>query len=380
MSTLKREDFLKLSTEELKKIVADPERLSEANEMLAQEIEPTAPVTQEVSEAPVPDDAAKIEADRVAAEAAQTAKIEADNAAAKQTEQEAYKAAGLTVETDSAGNIIKIIKTYQARDESGNPIGRPTYLEAKNWAELSVKQQNAHEHAVRFGERVKKQQITKKTDVAPVQTLSDAELQKLQDELKSEDRDVAAKAAEQVRRNDEAKKFAEADKAIEGARQAKVSYAFLTKHVNDYNNCQANNKLLSEYMHDNKLEWTEDNLEAALIAVESQLAEKEQPAPVVPANPVPVTPAPVVPPPATVATPVPPAVPNNPAPPAARPGVNGGLIPGDQSAPRPSSQPKGLTKEDVQKMSREEFRRRMKDPKFQAEVNALKIRNGLRQS
>lgn len=377
MSTLKREDFLKLSTEELKKIVADPERLSEANEMLAQEIEPTAPVTQEVSEAPVPDDAAKIEADRVAAEAA---KLEADKTAAKLAEQEAYKAAGLTVETDSAGNITKIIKTYQARDESGNPIGRPTYLEAKNWAELSVKQQNAHEHAVRFGERVKKQQITKKTDVAPVQTLSDAELQKLQDELKSEDRDVAAKAAEQVRRNDEAKKFAEADKAIEDARQAKVSYAFLTRHVNDYNNCQANNKLLSDYIHDNKLEWTEDNLEAALIAVESQLAEKDQPAPVVPANPAPVTPAPVVPPPAPVATPVPPAVPNNPAPPAARPGVNGGLVPGDQSAPRPSSQPKGLTKEDVQKMSREEFRRRMKDPKFQAEVNALKIRNGLRQS
>ena len=378
MSTLKREDFLKLSTEELKKIVADPDKLSEVNAMLAEPSEPVDPVAPVADPpTPTPDDAAKIEADRVAAEAAE---LEADKTAAKLAEQEAYKAAGLTVETDSAGNITKIIKTYQARDESGNPIGRPTYLEAKNWAELSVKQQNAHEHAVRFGERVKKQQITKKADVAPVQTLSDAELQKLQDELKSEDRDVAAKAAEQVRRNDETKKFAEADKAIEGARQAKVSYAFLTKHVNDYNNCQANNKLLSDYIHDNKLEWTEDNLEAALIAVESQLAEKEQPAPVVPANPVPVTPAPVVPPPATVATPVPPAVPNNPAPPAARPGVNGGLIPGDQSAPRPSSQPKGLTKEDVQKMSREEFRRRMKDPKFQAEVNALKIRNGLRQS
>ena len=371
MSTLKREDFLKLSTEELKKIVADPERLSEANEMLAQEIEPTAPVTQEVSEAPVPDDAAKIEADRVAAEAA---KLEADKTAAKLAEQEAYKAAGLTVETDSAGNITKIIKTYQARDESGNPIGRPTYLEAKNWAELSVKQQNAHEHAVRFGERVKKQQITKKTDVAPVQTLSDAELQKLQDELKSEDRDVAAKAAEQVRRNDETKKFAEADKAIEDARQAKVSYAFLTKHVNDYNSCQANNKLLSDYIHDNKLEWTEDNLEAALIAFESQLAEKEQPAPVVPANPAPVTPAPVVPPPAPVATPVPPAVPNNPAPPAARPGVNGGLVPGEQSAPRPSSQPKGLTKADIKAMSRDEYKRRLKDPKFVSEVNALLAR------
>ena len=378
MSTLKREDFLKLSTEELKKIVADPDKLSEVNAMLAEPSEPVDPVAPVADPpTPTPDDAAKIEADRVAAEAAE---LEADKTAAKLAEQEAYKAAGLTVETDSAGNITKIIKTYQARDESGNPIGRPTYLEAKNWAELSVKQQNAHEHAVRFGERVKKQQITKKADVAPVQTLSDAELQKLQDELKSEDRDVAAKAAEQVRRNDEAKKFAEADKAIEDARQAKVSYAFLTKHVNDFNNCQANNKLLSDYIYDNKLEWTEDNLEAALIAVESQLAQKEQPAPAGPANPVPVTPAPVVPPPATVATPVPPAVPNNPAPPAARPGVNGGLIPGDQSAPRPSSQPKGLTKEDVQKMSREEFRRRMKDPKFQAEVNALKIRNGLRQS
>lgn len=375
---LNRQDFIKLSTEELRKIVASPERLLEANTMLAQEETP-APVTDTpVVDTPVvaAPDAVKLEADRLAAE-----KTASDLAiaASKTAEQEAYKSAGLTVETDAAGNITKIVKTYQARDEAGNPIGRPTYLEAKNWAELSVKQQNAHEHAVRFGERVKKQQVTKKTDTPPVATLTEEELLRLQEDLKSEDRAVATKAADQVRRNDEQKKFAEADKAIEDARQAKVSYAFLTKHVSDYNNCQANNKLLTDYIRDNHLEWTEDNLEAALVQVESQLAEKDKPAPRVPDNPAIVTPAPVVPPPATVAPPAPPVVPNNPAPPAARPGVNGGLVPGEQSASRPTGQPKGLTKKDIQDMPPAEYRRRLKDPKFVAEVNALRIKGGLSQ-
>lgn len=386
-TVLTRKEYLALSTDELKKIVADPEKLAQVNAILSAELDTPSTEQAPVPDAPVVDDAAvaaqaaadaaKAEADRLAAEAADATKIEADKVA----RQEAYKAAGLTVETDASGNITKIIKTYQAKDDAGNPIGRPTYLEAKDWAELSVKQQNAHEHAVRFGERVKKQQFTKKKDdPAPVQVLSESELLKLQQDLKSEDRDLAAKAAEKVRVNDERKKLVDADKAIEDARQAKESYAFLTKHISDYNNCQANNKILSDYIRENELEWTEGNLEAALIAVESQLApkqEKEKPAPPAPANPVPVTPAPVVQPPPAVAPPVPPVVPNNPAPPAPRPGVNGGLVPGDQSAQRPTNQPKGLTKQDIKNMSPEEYKRRHKDPKFQAEVNALQIRNGL---
>lgn len=387
---LTRKDFIALPTEELRKIVHDPARLAEVNAILSGPAEPTPdPVPVDLVPDPAnPDaippvplvDAAKVEADRLAAEAqaveaAATAKAEADKVA-KQAETDAYKAAGLTVETDQNGNIVKIVKTYQARDDAGNAIGRPTYLESKSWAELSVKQQTAHENAVRFAERVKKQQFTKKKDEPVIQVLTDTELLQLQEELKGEDRDKAAQAAEKVRVNDDRKRVLEADQAIKNALAAKESYKFLAKHVHDYNNCEANNNILNGYITDNNLEWTEQNLEAALIAVESQLAPKEQPAPVASANPVPTTPAPIVPPPTVVAPPAPPAAPNAPAsqpvaPPAPRPGVNGGLVPGEQSAPRPSSQPKGLTKADIKAMSREEYRRRLSDPKFVAEVNAL---------
>ena len=394
---LTRESFLKLSTEELKKVVADPVRLAEVNAILngSVELEPVVPV----SETPMPtsDEAAaaaavaQVEAARVAAE--ETARVEAAKAAAKAADDAIYKSAGLFVVTDDSGNITKITKTYQAVDEAGNPIGRPTYLEAKSWVELSVKQQAAHENAVRFAERVKKQRITRKKDEPTlVPTLNEAELLQLQEDLQSETRDMVAKAAERARQNSDLVRQRDANKAIEDARQAKESYTFLAKHVHDFNRCQANINLLADYIKDNNLEWTADNLDAALIATESQQAPLEPPVPVapivqpVPVNPapaapvVPVAPAPVVPPPAIVAPPAPPAAPNPPAPPAPRPGVNSGLVPGEQSASRPSGRPAGLTKADIAKMPREEYKRRLKDPKFVAEVNALRITHGLSQS
>ncbi len=385
---LTRESYLKMSTEELKRIVHDPQKLLEANALLGAEVETPVvldeqlAITPEPTPEPTAEDIAaaetataeKAEGDRIAAEAAEA---EADKASAKAALELAYKNAGISVETDANGNITKIIKRYQTLDESGAPIGRPTYLEATSWLELSVKEKAAHEHAVRYGERVKKQQVTKKKDTpSPVQTLTEAELLKLQDDLKSEDRDAAEKAAEKIRRNDEVKRFTDAEVAIENARQAQVSYKFLSKHISDYNNCLANNKLIDDYIKDNQLEWTEDNLEVALNAVESQLAPKEQPAAPEPINPVPVPPAPVAPPPAIVAPPAPPAA-SIPTPSAPRPGVNGGLVPGAQSAPRPTGQPKGLTKKDIKDMPPAEYRRRLKDPKFVAEVNALRIKGGL---
>jgi len=377
---------MKLSVEELKKVVSDPARLAEANALLNGSVEPVEPASIETP--PTPEEVAvQAEADRVAAETARieaekVAQAEAAKAAAKVAEEEAYKAAGVTVLTDADGNITKIIKTYQARDEAGSPIGRPTYLEAKTWVELSVKQQNAHENAVRFAERLKKQKVTvKKDEPQVVQTLSEQELLQLQEDLKSEDHEKAAKAADKVRLNNEAKRLAAADKAIEDARQAQESYKFLVNHVQDFNRCEANIKLLSDYIDEHNLVWTAENLEAAFLATELQQAPKEpvvvEPAPKepvvpsAPANPAPVAPAPVAPPPAPVATPAPPAAPNPPAPPAPRPGVNGSLVPGAQSAPRPTGQPQGLTKADIKKMSREEYKRRLKDPKFVAEVNAL---------
>lgn len=373
---LTRKQLLSLPPAELAKIVSDPVKLAEANAILnSPEEEEVVPPVVVDEDAALAAKAAEDEAARVSAEAA--AKVEADKATAKAAEQEAYKAAGVTVDTDANGNITKIVKTYQARDDAGNPIGRATYLEAKSWLELSIKQQAAHENAVRFAERVKKQaaKVTvKKEDPNQPKALSEDELLQLQEELKGEDREKAAQAAEKVRANDETKRLLDADKAIEDARQAKCSFEFLTRHINDYKRCEANNKMLTDYIHDNQLEWNQDNLELAFIALQSQFAPLEQPAPPAPVNPPAAVPAVVTPPPVAAAPPAPPAAPNPPAPPAPRPGVNGGLVPGQQSAARPTGQPPGLTKADIKNMSRDEYRRRLKDPKFVSEVNALLAR------
>src|SRR5665811_777349 len=150
----------------------------------------------------------------------------------------------------------------------------------------------------------------------------------------------------------------------ENANQKMVSINWMTKHIGDYNRCQANGKILATYLEENDLEWTVDNLDLAFAATESQLAPlvlQAAPVAAVP-EPTPVinppvevsqavapTPVPVIKPEPVVAaeTPVPPAPAPNVQAPAARPGVNGGLIPGQQSAPRPVAGPLGLTMKDI---------------------------------
>lgn len=274
---LTRKAFKDMSVEELKKIVNDPTRLMEANNILdgsvVLEIVETPPDAPSVVLSPEDEAAALVEADRIAAE---TATAEADEAVRKETEKaaeavkaaelaEAYKAAGVSVETDATGNITKLVMNYQARDEAGNAIGRSTYLEAKTWFELVTKQRAAHENAVRFAERLKKQKLTiRKEDPNEPKALTEEELVQLQEDLKGEDRAKATKAADQIRSND-------VDKAITAAREAKASFEFLAAHLQDYNRCEANNKMLSEYVRGNNLEWTPSNLELAFIAIETQL-------------------------------------------------------------------------------------------------------------
>ena len=53
----------------------------------------------------------------------------------------------------------KIVREYQVRDEDGNPIGRPTHLEAWSAEEMIDKMQTAHENATRAFHRLKKQKL-----------------------------------------------------------------------------------------------------------------------------------------------------------------------------------------------------------------------------
>lgn len=366
-SVLTHEEIFGWTTAKLKDEMKNPARLAEINAALAlgptkaEETNPLIGLQPSLEEL----DAVKVEADRLAAEQA------AAQAIAEKTAQDAkdaeYKAAGVTVETDTQGNIIKIIKTYQAKDPAtGNPIGRPTYLEAKSWIEMSIKQQQAHENAVQFAERLKKQKLTikkeePKTTVQPA--LSDEDLIRLQEELKGEDRDKATEAAATIRKHETEKVEVDLQEqlklAIENARQKEIALDWLSQHP-EFNRCIANREMIQSYLTDNNLEFTLDNLELTYAAVESQLTPKEEKVVEVPPVPVVNPPVTAVPPVAEV-VPATPAATVNPPAPTARPGVNGGLIPGQTAGTRPSAgQVVGLTKKEIAKWSGPEMRKQMK--------------------
>lgn len=278
----------------------------------------------------------------------------------------------------------KIVVKYQVKDEEGKPIGQPTYLQADTWEEMSEKQRICHENSVRQAARYKRQRLNAKfVEVAPpelAKELSEEELNKLKADLDNPDPLVQSKAVVAIKDHElkmEKKTLAD-ERAKTRAEQA--SYSFIKDHVQDYNNCDANNALLKKFITDNELEWNRDNLELAFQSIEGQLA------PVARREEVPVTPQPVVvntpapaPAPVVAATPVeaPAAAPVAPAvqqPPVVRPrpGVNGGVAPGSNRTPVQVAQPVGLTKADIAKMTGPELRKYIgKDPAKKAEIERI---------
>lgn len=290
----------------------------------------------------------------------------------------------------------KLVVEYQIRDEEGNPIGRPTHLEAETQQELIDKMKEAHTQATRAFHRLKKQKVQSLRDVnsqqAPAASpqMTDVELLAAVKDLKSDDPKVALEAHRKLNKAEQDRIQAEADVRVataeELARQKAVSFAFLSRHQNDFNNCAANIKLIEDYFKDNELPWTLDNLEIAFHALENELASVA--APVVsapPANPVPAAetvPATLAavqaqPVPAAPVTPVPP---TNPVPAQPRPGVNGGIVPGQNSAVRPASTPQGLTMDQINSWDAPTMRAKMRNPQLRTEIERVvaeaKIRRG----
>ena len=335
------------------------------------EVQPE-PVPVEVPPQPTPEEVAAAEAQRLAAE---------QEAARIAEEQEAARKAAETPK--------KFVIDYQVKDEDGNPIGRPTHLEAPTQEELIDKMKEAHIQATRAFHRLKKQKIEFKPpqQQAVVPQATDAELLAYMKDLKSDDPQKQLEAVRKVQKVETDRIQAEADKKIaeekELRRQEQVTYRFLTRHKDDYNNNMANKQLLADFFQENpELAWTDDNLEIAFHALESKLAPVVTPIPqVVPVNPVP--PAPVVSAPTTPAAPVavvqPPApapiqqaVPVNPVPSTPRPGVNGGIVPGQTSATRPvTTTPKGLAVEDIKSWDGPTMRAKMRNPVLRAQIEAL---------
>lgn len=325
-------------------------------------VEPTDPPALTPEEQATADAAAQAEADRVA------------------QEQEAVRKAA-----EEAAKPKKVSIDYQVRDEEGNPIGRPTHLEAATEEELRVKLIEAHTQATRAFHRLKKQKLTFKPAEQPTAKvgMSDQDLLAAMRDVRSDDAVKALEAQKKITKN-EVDKQREEERAQTAAlqeelRQKQVSLSFLHAHANDFNNCQANVKLVGDYIQNNELEWTLDNLEIAFNALESELAPVVKPvAPVAPVNPAPApAPAPAVTtqvtPPAVqpqVIAPAPAAAPN-PAPAAPRPGVNGGLVPGQQSGSRPAVKPAGLTAEEIRSWDGATMAKHMANPAMRAKIDAF---------
>jgi hypothetical protein len=332
--------------------------------LAAQEVIEEQPIVETTIEQ-TPEELAAAEEARVAAEQAEVQRL-AD-------EQEAAR---------KASEPKKFTVDYQVKDEDGTPLGRPTHLEAASQEELIEKIKEAHTQATRAFHRLKKQKVSFREQPAapaPAQA-SDAELLSYMRDLKSDDPQKQLDAVRKVQKFEADKTKAEADQKIaevnELRRQEQVSYRFLTSHKHDFNNCEANIKLVKDYFEHEELAWTSDNLEIAFHALELELAPVESVQAIPPVNPVVI--AQVIPPAAAVVVqPPPPApaqvtAPANPAPITPRPGVNGGLVPGQNAAIRPAAtSSKGLTVEEIRSWDGPTMRAKMRNPVLRAQIEAF---------
>lgn len=341
-------------------------RLDEINTVLGTPV----PTEEEIAAAEQAVVDAQVVADAQAADAQVVADAEAARIAAEATAAAVAEAA----------KPKKIVVEYQATDEEGKPIGRPTHLEAYSWEDMSKKQTEAHINALRYAERVKNRKITQKQPEPITPELTSEELAAASADLDSNDPAKKAAAIRKLNRTDLLeKKLRETDAEKEGARQASVSYAFMRNHLQDFNPCNANAQILSAYINDNNLEWTEDNLEEAFSKVIDQLAPVVHQAPALPvaeippAVPVVASVTPVTPAAAPVAAAPVAAAPAAPAPNAPAPKVpSGGIQPGTLTAGRPVPvKPAGLTKAQIKAWTSDQMKAHMRKPGGIDEINRV---------
>jgi hypothetical protein len=384
-----KETILKMSGPDLRAAMKNPESRGLIEEALKtvtpEEIQQIAETPEELA---AKEAGEKAEADRLAKEAAD--KVEVDRLAAEALVAEKAEADKKAIEAKAvadaeAAKKKKFVVEYQATDESGAPIGNKTHLEATSQEELIEKMKTAHIQAVRAFTRLKNQKVTFKKEEPITLPMSDAERIEVAKDLKAEDPAKAADAVKKLMNEELDKERAKAREAEEKANGERVSYQFMKNHMSDFNPCEANAQIIGNYIKENNLAWTVDNLEIAFANVESQLAPREvpptpqpvavvQPVVEIPAAPVveipvaPVAVAPVVEPASVVP---PPAA----RPPQPRPGVNTGVVPGESlSGARPSNTKPGLTMKDIAKMSADEFRKAKRDPAFMKQLEALGIK------
>jgi hypothetical protein len=232
-----------------------------------------------------------------------------------------------------------IIVEYQHTDENGQPLlkdGKPiiTNFTGKTEREIIDKLKEAHINVTRALNRTQKlKAVAKQPDPPAPQFTPEQE------------------AARKMAGTDEIQKELDKVKKSEYAADARTAALAFCESHEDYFRCKANSDLITQYITQNELDpRIVDNYEIAFSAVEGKLAQR-------PAPPAPIIPQP------------------EPEPAPARKQA-AGIQPGQLSGQRPIQRKKGLSKEDIKQMretpqGRAEYKKRMADPSFVAEVNAL---------
>ena len=149
----------------------------------------------------------------------EAAQIAADEAFAAQQAAEAAAAAAVAATPPPAVVPLeekkKIVVDYQATDEDGRPIGRPTHIEGWTWEEVSKKQQDAHVNAVRYAERVKSNRV--KQSAATTQFIEGSSAAKV---ARNESNKLAEEA---VNEKDPAKMQEAVKKSVQAEREAQIA-------------------------------------------------------------------------------------------------------------------------------------------------------------
>jgi hypothetical protein len=355
-----------------------------------------------------PEELAAIQADQQRADEAAAADAAAAEAAANGTVAETPVVTAPVVEAPK-----KVVVDYQVTDEqTGAPIGRPTHIEGKSAEEVIEKLKNAHINAVRYAERLKKNQAKS------AESSTESKRARQQAEQLEQEANLAVETA--VKENNPAKlkdaisKVSRAEREAEVLRQAAVAseLAIAQAWVDDnpdFYVCDASSSIMRKWLDDNGLKISYENLSRAFAATKSKLPIAELETSVAPeSNPPAAASAAAAAPAASITQPAAaatetastatsatpqsqstasettPAAAQNAQPAARRPGVNAGLEPGAMSAQRPAVQQKAKTTQEsisefrklVGKMPHAEFRKRMASSKeFRDQAAAAGIRD-----